>query len=189
VPRPRAVLAVLAVLLLAGCSEQHPAIPPAPATTPTAASNPSGISAPTPAPTVSPAPGGGGVTLTVHQGPPPPGVRRGPAWLVASAEPASASVGIAWTDVISPDCGAVQDAWVQESADAVVIDLVHSARRAGVVCPLVLAPRHATVPLTAPLGSRVLEEHASSTGPGVPCPSPGPIAKTVQVICPLTSKG
>jgi hypothetical protein len=192
VPRRIAALSALAVLLLTGCAEQHPAAPPQPATSPSpVASSPApALSTPTPAPTVSPAPRGGVVTLTVHHGAPPAGVRPGPAWVVVSADPASAAVTIAWTDAVSPGCGAVRDVWVQETNDAVVLDLVHSARRVGMMCPLVLAPRRATVTLTAPLGSRTLEERAGSAGLGEdPCPSPGPISQTVQVVCPLTSKG
>ena len=194
-PRRIAALAAVAVLLLTGCAEQHPAAPPQPATSPSPISSPStsspvALNTPTPAPTLSPAPTSGTVHLTVHRGPLPPGVRRGPAWLVVSADPASASVTIAWTDAVSPGCGAVQDAWVQETNDAVVIDLVHSARRVGLMCPLVLAPRRATVTLSAPLGSRTLEEHVSTPTAGDgPCPSPGPISQTAQVVCPMTSKG
>lgn len=194
-PRRIAALAAVAVLLLTGCAERGPAAPPQPATSPSPAasaspSSPVSLNTPTPAPTVSPAPRSGSVTLTVHRGPLPPGVRRGPAWLVVSADPSSASVTIAWTDAVSPGCGAVQDAWVQETSDAVVIDLVHSVRRPDIVCPLVLAPRHATLMLAAPLGTRTLEEHVSTlTGGDAPCPSPGPISQTAQVVCPMTSKG
>lgn len=194
-PRRIAVLAALAVLLLTGCAEQHPAAPPQPATSPSPVASPStsspvALNTPTPAPTVSPAPTSGTVRLTVHRGPLPPGVRRGPAWLVVSADPASASVTIAWTDAVSPGCGGVRDVWVQETNDAVVLDLVHSAHRLGVMCPLVLAPRRAAVTLSAPLGSRTLEEHVSTLTAGdAPCPSPGPISQTAQVVCPMTSKG
>jgi hypothetical protein len=195
VPRRIAALAAVAVLLLSGCAEQQAAAPPQPASSPSpvasaSPSSPAELNTPTPAPTVSPAPTSGSVRLTVHRGALPPGVRRGPAWLVVSADPSSAAVTIAWTDAVSPGCGAVKDVWVQETNDAVVLDLVHSARRPDIVCPLVLAPRRATVTLAAPLGSRTLEEHASTlTGGDGPCPSPGPISQTVQVVCPMTSKG
>lgn len=192
-PRRLAALAAVAVLLLTGCAERQGAAPsqPAASSSPVASASPSTpTSTPTPAPTVSPAPTSGRVTLTVHRGPLPPGVRPGPAWLVVSADPSSASVTITWTDAVSPSCGAVKDAWVEETNDAVIIDLVHSARRSDIMCPLVLAPRHATVTLAAPLGARTLEEHASTlTGGETPCPSPGPISQTARVVCPLTSKG
>ena len=189
-PRRLAALAAVVVVLLAGCAEQHPAAPPAPAPTTSPTSSLPGIGAPTPAPTVSAAPARGQVVLTVHQGPPPPGVRRGPAWQVVSADPASASVGIAWADSVAPGCGAVKDVYVQETAQAVVLDLVHSTPRVGVVCPAVLVPRRATVPLAAPLGTRTLEEHALPSGmSGAPCPTPGPAAQAVQIVCPLRSKG
>jgi hypothetical protein len=191
-PRPIAALAVVAVLLLAGCAERNPAAPPAPAPSATSSATPSlpALNAPTPAPTLSSAPTSAAVSLIVHQGPPPAGVRRGPAWLVASAHPAAASVGIAWTDSVAPGCGAAKDVWLQETAVAVVIDLVHSVGRVGVVCPAVLVPRRATVPLAAPLGTRILEEHVSGPGSaGAACPSPGPIARSSQVVCPLTPKG
>jgi hypothetical protein len=191
VPRRVVVLAALAVALLAGCSEQHPAAPPAPAPAPTATATTTlpAVNAPTPAPTVSAAPTSGAVTLTVHQGPPPPGVRRGPPWLVVSADRSAASVEIAWADSVAPGCGAAKDVWVDESATAVVIDLVHSLGRVGVVCPAALVARHATVPLAAPLGARMLEEHRSAAGmAGAPCPSSGPIAKAVQIVCPLVPK-
>ncbi len=199
-PRRIAALAALAVLLLSGCAEQHAAAPPQPATSPSpvasapapsaSAPSPSALGTPTPAPTVSPAPTSGTVHLTVHRGALPLGVRPGPAWLVVSARPSSASVTISWTDAVAPGCGAVKDVWVQETTDAVVLDLVHSARRTGLVCPMVLAPRRATVALAAPLGSRTLEEHASTLAAGEdPCPSPGPISQTVQVVCPMASKG
>ena len=187
-PRSIAALAAVAVLLLAGCAERSPAAPPPP--TPTATSSLPSIGAPTPAPTLSAAPSSGTVTLTVHHGARPAGVLRGPEWLVTAADPAAASVGIAWTDSVAPGCGAVQEAWVQETATAVVIDLVRSTRRAGVVCPAVLVPRAATLALAAPLGTRLLEEHESAPGSaGAPCPSPGPLVQSVQVICPLTAKG
>lgn len=194
-PRRIAVLAALAVLLLTGCAERNPAAPPQPATSPSAVASasptgPVALNTPTPAPTVSPAPRSGVVQLTVHRGPLPPGVRRGPAWLVVSADPSSASVTITWTDAVSPGCGAVRDVWVQESNDAVVLDLVRSVRRTDIVCPMVLAPRRATITLAAPLGSRTLREHVSTLTAGAdPCPSPGPISQTVQVVCPMTSKG
>jgi hypothetical protein len=197
VPGRIVALAVGAALLLTGCAEQHAAGPPVPATSPSAvasaspsASVPSALNTPTPAPTLSPAPTAGTVHLTVHRAALPPGVRRGPEWLVVSAAPASTSVTIAWTDAVSAECGAVQDVWVQETSDAVVLDLVHSAHRAGAVCPMVLAPRRATVPLAAPLGSRTLEEHVSTPTAGDgPCPSPGPISQGAQTVCPLTTKG
>lgn len=194
-PRRIAALAAVALLLLTGCSEQHAATPPQPATSPSPAasastSSPVALNTPTPAPTVSPAPTSGVVHLIVHRGALPPGVRRGPAWLVVSAHPSSAAVTITWTDAVSPGCGAVKDVWVQETNDAVVLDLVHSVRRSDIVCPMVLAPRRATVTLTSPLGTRTLEEHASTLTAGDgPCPSPGPISQTVQVVCPMTSKG
>jgi hypothetical protein len=189
VPRSIAALAAVAVLLLAGCAERSPAAPPPPTPTPSATSTLPSIGAPTPAPTLSAAPSAGTVTLTVHHGAPPAGALRGPEWLVTAAGPTTASVGIAWTDSVAPGCGAVQDAWVQETGTAVVIDLERSARRVGVVCPAVLVPRAATVTLAAPLGTRTLEEHESAPGSvGAPCPSPGPIARSAQVVCPLTAK-
>jgi hypothetical protein len=154
------VALALVVLALAGCAEQHPAGPPPPSGTSESATVPTGM--PTPAPTAS----AGGGAVTVHRGTPPAGTPRGPAWeALSTPDPAATSVEIGWWDSPSPDCGAVRDVWVRETSTAVVIDLVRSPRRLGIMCPAVLVPRRANVPLRSPLGSRTLQQGASSPNP------------------------
>jgi hypothetical protein len=95
-------------------------------------------------------------------------------------------VTIAWSDVPTPGCGAVQEAYVRETASAVVIDLVHSPRKSGVVCPTVLVPRQASVTLATPVGSRTLQQDATTPNDGLlPCPSPSP-SSSRPISCPLT---
>ena len=168
--RSRVLVALLALPLtgfaLAGCAEQHAATPPPGAVTeppiPTSMPTPTGSASAVPTPTTgTPAL----VHLTVHQGTPPAGVRRGPAWEPVSTPIAtSTSVRIGWTDTPSPGCGAVRDVWVRETSASVVIDLVRGTRTAGIMCPAVLVPRQAEVPLPSPLGSRVLQQDAASAG-------------------------
>ena len=171
--RSRILAALLALPLtgcaLVGCAEQQPAAPPAagiqeeppiPTSMPTssASASPSGIPSPTPG-------AGSLVQLTVHQGTPPAGVRLGPAWEPVSTPLAtSTSVQIAWTDSQSPGCGAVQDVYVRETSSTVVIDLVRGTRKLGIMCPAILVPRRADVPLPSPLGSRTLQQDAASAG-------------------------
>lgn len=184
-PRRSIALATLVVgtaLLLAGCAEPQAAIPAVPASTPT----PSAIEMATPAPTLSGAPMGHTVALTVHRSAPPLLAHKGPAWYVIAADPASASVEIAWMDTPSPDCGPVSDVWVQETSKDVTIDLARSARNVDTTCPDVLVPRRATVSLDSPLGSRRLLEE--SGGPMVPRPCPSPLSATPaspDIACPL----
>ena len=61
-------------------------------------------------------------------------------------------------------CGAVRDVYVRETSTSVVIDLVRGTRTAGIMCPAILVPRQAEVPLPSPLGSRVLQQDAASAG-------------------------
>ncbi len=103
--------------------------------------------------------------LTVHHGSPPAGVRRGPAWEPVSTPIASStSVQIAWEGTPSPGCGAVRDVWVRETSTSVVIDLVRGTRTAGIMCPALIVPQRAEVPLPSALGSRVLQQDAASAG-------------------------
>jgi len=172
VRRSRVMGALLALpiagCLLAGCAEQHAAAPPPGAVTeppiPTSMPTPSASASASGMP--SPTPGAGAlVQLTVHQGRPPAGVRRGPAWEPVSTPLAtSTSVQIAWTDSPSPGCGAVQDVYVRETSSTVVIDLVRGTRKLGIMCPAILVPRRAEVPLPSPLGSRTLQQDAASAG-------------------------
>lgn len=177
--RPIVALAAVA-LLLTGCAEQQPAGPPPTAVTPAPGSSPSE----SPTATPSTAPTAGSVSLAVHHGTPPATARRGPAWTLVTSDPSSSSVTIAWTDTPSPACGAVRDVWVRESGSTVVVDLVRSNRKAEVMCPAVLVPRTATVPLDRALGSRTLQQDATAPGDGrLPCPTP---TASRPVACPLT---
>lgn len=187
-----ATLVAGTALLLAGCAEPQAAIPPVPASSPTPSAiemaTPAPTAAPTPAPTLSGAPAGGRVSLSVHRGAPPLLAHQGPTWYVISAEPASTSIKIAWTDTPSPGCGAVKDVWVQETSNDVTIDLARSARNVDTTCPDVLVPRRATISLEAPLGSRRLLEE--SGGPMVPRPCPSPLSATPaspDIACPLNT--
>jgi hypothetical protein len=163
---------------LTGCAEQHAAAPPPSAATqppvPTSMPTSSAPASPTPTPSGT----AGLVRLTVHQGTPPAGVRRGPAWEPVSTPIAtSTSVRIAWTDSPSPGCGAVRDVYVRETSSSVVIDLVRGTRTPGIMCPAILVPRRAEVPLPSALGSRVLQQDAASAGVQIaPAPTTAPTA-------------
>lgn len=170
----RRSVVVLAALTLAltGCAEQQPAAPPATSVPSVSASPPpSAPASAAPTPTTGT---GGLLHLTVHHGAPPAGVRRGPAWEPLSTPNASStSVLIGWTGAPSPGCGAVRDVWVRETSSSVVIDLVRSARAPGIMCPALLVPQRAEVPLPSALGSRVLQQDASSAGVQI---APSPVA-------------
>ncbi|MGN6741739.1 MAG: hypothetical protein ACTHJL_00380 [Amnibacterium sp.] len=178
----RSIVALAALaLLLTGCAEAQPAAPAPTAVTPAPGSSLSPSPSATPS-SAAPAP----VQLTVRHGKPPAGVQRGPAWTLVASSPGSSSVTIAWSDVPTPGCGEVKEAFLREGSSSVVLDLVHSARKTGVVCPTVLVPRQATVTLSAPLGSRSLQEDATTPGDGLlPCPSASP-SSSRPISCPLS---